>query len=91
MSRKRSATLATGATTLTVLIDGDSQVGLSGTFGSVALTDAEGAPLRTADTAAVSFGAVANEMVFTLTGAGPVVVTVNPTRVAAISKFHVGA
>ena len=88
MSKTQAAILVTGTPTLTVVIDGDSQVGLSGTFGSVALTDFNGASIRAAaDTAAISFGCIANEMVFTLTGTGPVVVTVTPTRVANISKF----
>jgi len=89
MPKEREATLATGATTLTVSIDGNSQIGLTGTFGTVTLTDPEGAEIRTADTAAASFASEATEMVFTLTvGAGPVLVTVRPTRVANISKFE---
>ena len=92
MPKKRSETLATGATTLTVNTDGDSQVGLTGTFGTVTLTDPEGATIRTASTAAASFASAATEMVFTLTvGTGPVLVTVRPTRVANISKFELTA
>jgi len=92
MSKDREATLETGATTLTVTIDGDSQVGLTGTFGTVTLTDPEGAEIRTADTAAASFASEATAMVFTLTvGAGPVLVTIRPTRIANISKFELTA
>lgn len=92
MPKERSETLETGATTLTVSTDGDSQVGLTGTFGTVTLTDPEGAEIRAADTVATSFASEATEMVFTLTvGTGPVLVTVRPTRVANISKFELTA
>lgn len=92
MPTKRTATLETGATTLTVITDGDSQIGLTGTFGTVTMTDPEGATIRTADTASASFGTAATEFTFTLTvGAGPVLVAVYPTRVANISKFDLTA
>lgn len=92
MPKSKTATLETGATTLTVSIDGDSQIGLSGTFGTVTMTDPDGTAIRTADVAAASFGTIATEMVFTLTvGAGPVVVKIYPTRVANISKFDLTA
>ncbi len=92
MTGKREETLETGATTLTVTTTGDTQVGLTGSFGTVTITDPNGATIRTAETAASAFHNTAVETVFTLTvGAGPVVVAVYPIGETAISKFHLGA
>jgi hypothetical protein len=92
MPKSQSKTLTNTNTTLTVSIDGDSQIGLSGTFGTVTMTDPDGNTVRTADTAAASFGTVATEFTFTLTvGNGPVLVKIHPTRVANISKFELTA
>lgn len=93
MPKELSKTLNTANPTLFVTIDGDSQVEVTGTFGSVALTGPSGLVAPTGAgagpfTGNILFGSVMTEMLFTLTGTGPVEVTVSPTRVANISKFE---
>ena len=90
MSKSSTKTLQTNATVLNVEIDGDSQIEVTGTFGSVALTGpsgltaAEVSPITTND----MFKSTMTNMKFTLTGTGPVQVTVYPTRIANISRFE---
>lgn len=93
MPKSQTATLTNSATTLAVTMDGNSQIGLSGTFGTVTMTDPDGTPIRvTPDMAAVSFGTAATEFTLTLiVGNGPVVVSIYPKGVANISKFHLTA
>lgn len=92
MSNKvRTETLATGATTLAVTIDGDSQIEVTGTFGSISLTGPSGLVEERAIVANEAFASAMTQMLFTLTGTGPVVVTVFPTRIANISKFELTA
>ena len=91
MPKERTATLETGTTTLAVTIDGNSQVELAGTFGSVVLTGPSGLVTERTIVADGAFSSVMTEMLFTLTGAGPVQVTVYPTRIANISKFKLTA
>ena len=88
MPQSRSKILVAATPTLAVTIDGDSQVELSGTFGTVSLTGPSGLVEEKSITAAEAFGSAMTEMLFTLTGTGPVVVTVFPTRIANISKFE---
>ena len=91
MPKSRTETLATGATTLAVNIDGDSQSELTGTFGTVSLTGPSGLVEERSITANEAFASQMTEMLFTLTGTGPVIVTIFPTRVTNISKFDLTA
>jgi len=88
MPQERTKTLETGATTLNVIIDGDSQIEVTGIFGSVALTGPSGLVTERTITVGESFSSVMTNMQFKLTGTGPVQVTVFPTRIAKISKFE---
>ncbi len=83
IAAKNSITLAAGEA-VQVLCPSDSQVEVSGTFGSLALTSSTGlAAARTADITAATFRSVMRDMLFTLTGGGPVVVTVLPDTPSA--------
>jgi len=75
MSNKvKTATLETGATKLAVTIDGDSQIEVTGSTGSISLTGPSGLVEEKAITASESFASEMAEMLFTLTGAGPWVI-----------------
>ena len=87
MGKKRSATLATGATTLHVVTDKQSEIMLTGTFGSVVLSDFTGTYVDDTFTAAEGKSSVMTEMLFVLTGTGPVVVSVTPLQEGTISRF----
>jgi len=91
MAKSETATLQTGATTLAVSIDGDSQVEVTGSTGTISLTGPSGLVEERAITANEAFSSTMTEMLFTLTGAGPWIVTVFPTRIANISKFDLTA
>ncbi len=92
MPQSRTATLQTGATVLDVEIDGDSQVEVTGTFGSVALTGKTGLVTERTIISNEGFASAMTNMKFTLTaGVGPVQVTVYPTRIANISLHNVTA
>ena len=87
MPQSRTATLATGNTVLDVITDDQTQIEVTGTFGSVVLTGETGLVTERTITADESFASAMTNMKFTLTGAGPVVITVYPLRVGNISKF----
>ena len=87
MGQKREATLATGATTLHVVVDGQSEVKATGTFGSVVMSDFTGTIVEETFTAAGGKASVMTEMMFVLTGTGPVVITVTTLREGTISRF----
>jgi len=91
MGQERTATLETGSTVLDVVINDESQVEVTGTFGSVALTGASGLVTERTITSDEAFASSMTDMKFTLTGAGPVEITVYPLRVGAISKFNTTA
>ena len=87
MGKKRQATLATGATTLHVIIDKQSEVTATGTFGSVVLSDFTGGIVEETFTADGGKASVMTEMLFVLTGTGPVVVSVTPLQEGTIQRF----
>ena len=87
MPQSRTATLATGNTVLDVIIDDQSQIEIAGSSFSVALTGESGLVLERTETSNASFASAMTNMKFTLTGTGPVDITVYPLRVGAISKF----
>jgi len=91
MPKERNATLQTGTTVLAVSIDGDSQVEVTGSTGSISLTGPSGLVEEKAIAASEAFASEMTEMLFTLTGAGPWEITVFPTRIANISKFTTSA
>jgi len=92
MPQSRTEELSTAAgKTLDVIIDGDSQVEVTGTFGSVALTGETGLVIERTITANEAFASSMTNMKFVLTGTGPIQVTVSPTRIANISKYTVTA
>ena len=75
MGQKKSETLVTGSTTLTVVVDDDRQVAVSGTFTTISLTGLDGIEEKSI-TADESFASAMTNMTFTMTsGAGPAAVS----------------
>ena len=91
MGQSREATLATGSTTLDVVVNDQSEVRLTGTFGSVVLSDTTETVIEDTITAAKGFSSVMTEMRFVLTGTGPVLVKITPLREGNVSKMEVTA
>ena len=80
-------TLQTGAEVLNVTISTQSQVEVTGTFGSVSLTGISGLVEDRVITDNAEFASAMTTMRFTLTGAGPVEVKVSPLNNGNVSVF----
>ncbi len=77
MAKIQTRTILAGET-LQINVSSPSQVEVSGTFGSLALTSSTGdVPTRT-DTADATFGSIMEDMLFTATGAGPYTISIKP-------------
>jgi len=77
MAKIQTETVLAGET-LQVNISSPSQVEVSGTFGSVALTSSTEDVVERTDAVAATFQSVMEDMLFTATGAGPYTISVKP-------------
>ena len=77
MAKIQTKTVLAGEA-LQVNISSPSQVEVSGTFGSVALTSSTGDVATRTDVVAATFGSIMEDMLFTATGAGPYTISVKP-------------
>ena len=92
MPQEESAILTTALPVLNVIIDGDSQIEVTGTFTTISLTGPSGLVEERSITTDEAFASAMTHMRFEMTaGTGPAVVTVFPTRIAKISKFQLTA
>jgi hypothetical protein len=73
-----TGTLETGDLTFPVYTNGPSEVEVTGTFGSVVLSTSTATLAERTITADERFKSEMQDMLFTLTGTGPVVVRVTP-------------
>lgn len=69
-------TLETGDLTMQVFTNGPTEVEVSGAFGSVVLSSSTSTAAERTITDGERFGSNMQDMLFTLTGTGPVVVTI---------------
>lgn len=76
----KSATLATGNLIFQVVTNGPTEVEVTGTFGSVVMSTSTATLAEKTIAADERFKSEMQDMLFTLTGAGPVVVNVTPMQ-----------
>jgi len=89
MSQEKKRTLETGFTRLQVIVDDQTQIVVAGTFGgTVSLTDPTGVVQERLIVGNESFASAMTHMLFTLTGTGPIEVTIYPLRVGKIAKMN---